>query len=103
MEIMLLTLPKNHFSNPILENRIISFRHCCSNNADRPQQQYLSGSSFLTDPNYLQNQGSRLDIILETETKEQPQPQPQPAYNFWKFSSKSKMCWSLFTSVLYHR
>src|SRR5690349_12725902 len=69
---MLLTPAKNHSPYPILDNVVSSFRHSYSNNADRHQQQYLSESSFLTDPNYLQNEGSRLDTIIETETKEQP-------------------------------
>jgi len=69
---MLLTPAKNHSPYQILDNVVSSFRHSYSNNADRHQQQYLSESSFLTDPNYLQNQGSRLDTIIKTETKEQP-------------------------------
>ena len=38
------------------------------------QQHYLSESSSpsLTDPNYLQNQGSNLDTTIETEAKEPP-------------------------------
>jgi CheY-like chemotaxis protein len=71
---VLLTHTKNYCFYPILDNEISSFRHSYNNNAGRPQQQYLSGSSFLTDPNYLQDQESRLDTIKETETKEQPQP-----------------------------
>jgi len=71
---MLFTQTKNYCFYPILDNGISSFRHSYNNNAGRPQQQYLSGSSFLTDPNYLQDQESRLDTIKETETKEQPQP-----------------------------
>ena len=71
---MLFTHTKNHCFYPILNNGISSFCHSYNNNAGRPQQQYLSGSSFLTDPNYLQDQESRLDTIKETETKEQPQP-----------------------------
>ena len=72
----MLTQTKNHYSYPILDNGISSFRHFYSNDADRHHhQQYLSGSSFsLTDPNYLQNQKSNLHTIIETETKEQPQP-----------------------------
>ncbi len=70
----MLTQTKSHYSYPILDNGISSFRHSYSNNGDRHHQQYLSGSSSLTDPNYLQNQGSRLDAIIDTETKEQPQP-----------------------------
>jgi CheY-like chemotaxis protein len=70
----LLTQTKSHYSYPILDNGISSFRHSYSNNGDRHHQQYLSRSSSLTDPNYLQNQGSRLDAIIDTETKEQPQP-----------------------------
>ena len=71
---MLFTHTKNYCFYPILNNGISSFCHSYNNNAGRPQQQYLSGSSFLTDPNYLQDQKSRLDTIKETETKEQPQP-----------------------------
>jgi len=71
---MLFTQTKNYCFYPILNNGISSFCHSYNNNAGRPQQQYLSGSSFLTDPNYIQDQESRLDTIKETETKEQPQP-----------------------------
>jgi CheY-like chemotaxis protein len=71
---VLFTHTKNYCFYPILDNGISSFLHSYNNNAGRPQQQYLSGSSFLTDPNYLQDQESRLDTIKETETKEQPQP-----------------------------
>jgi len=71
---MLFTHTKNYCFYPILNNGISSFCHSYNNNAGRPQQQYLSGSSFFTDPNYLQDQESRLDTIKETETKEQPQP-----------------------------
>ena len=51
-----------------------------NNNSDRHHQHYLSESSSpsLTDPNYLQNQGSNLDTTKEMKAKEQPQPQPQP-------------------------
>ena len=50
-----------------------------NNNSDRHHQHYLSESSSpsLTDPNYLQNQGSNLDTTKEMKAKEQPQPQPQ--------------------------
>jgi PleD family two-component response regulator len=73
----LLTQTKNHYSYPILDNGISSFRHSYSNDGVRHHQQYLSGSSpSLTDPTYLQNHGSNLDTIIETETKEQSQPQP---------------------------
>ena len=65
---MLFTHTKNYCFYPILDNGISSFLHSYNNNAGRPQQQYLSGSSFLTDPNYLQDQESRLDTIKETET-----------------------------------
>ena len=33
-----------------------------------------SSSSSLTDPNHIQNQGSKLDTIIETEIKEPPKP-----------------------------
>ena len=69
---MLLTQTKNRCSYLILGNGISSFRHSNGNNGDRHQQEHLSGSSFFTDPNYLQNQGSRLDTIIETETKGPP-------------------------------
>ena len=69
---MLLTQTKNRCSYPILGNGISSFRHSNGNNGDRHQQEHLSGSSFFTDPNYLQNQGSRSDTIIETETKRPP-------------------------------
>ena len=72
----MLTQTKNHYSCPILDNGISSFRHSYSNNTDRHHQYYLSESSSPspTDSNYIQNQGSRLDTIIETETKEQLQP-----------------------------
>ena len=70
---ILLTQTKTHYSYPILDNGISSFYHSYINNGDRlHHQHYLSKSSSpsLTDPNYLQNQGSNLDTIIETETKE---------------------------------
>jgi CheY-like chemotaxis protein len=73
----LLTQTKNHYSYPILDNGISSFYHLYNDNSDRHHQQhYLSESSSptLTDPNYIQNQGSNLDTTIEIETKE-PQPQ----------------------------
>ena len=75
MGIMLSTLAKNHFSYPILKNRISLFRYSYSHSEDDClHQHYLSESSSrsLTDPNYLQSQGSNLDIIIETETKGPP-------------------------------
>ena len=68
---MLLTQTKNHRSYPILDNEISSFYHSYSNNGDRiHNQQYLTESSpSLTDPNYLQSQGSNLHTTIETETK----------------------------------
>ena len=75
--VILLTQTKNHYSCPILDNGISSFRHSHSNNTDRHHQYYLSESSpSPTDSNYIQNQGSNLDTTIEIETKEQPQPQP---------------------------
>jgi hypothetical protein len=76
--VILLTQTKNHYSCPILDNGISSFRHSYSNNTDRHHQYYLSESSSPspTDSNYIQNQGSNLDTTIEVETKEQPQPQP---------------------------
>ena len=51
---------------------ISSFRQFFSNNSDHYHQHYLSESSYppLTDPNYLQNQGSNLHTIIEPQTKE---------------------------------
>jgi CheY-like chemotaxis protein len=76
--VILLTQTKNHYSCPILDNGISSFRHSYSNNTDRHHQYYVSESSSHspTDSNYIQNQGSNLDTTIEIETKEQPQPQP---------------------------
>jgi hypothetical protein len=68
----LLTQIKNHSYCPVLDNGISLFLHPYSNdNIDHQFQHYLSKSSSppLTDPNNLQNQGSRLDTIIETETK----------------------------------
>ena len=71
---MLLTLAKNHYSHPILDNGISSFCHLYNDNSDRNHQHYLSESSSpsLTDPNYLQNQVSNLDTTIEMEAKEPP-------------------------------
>jgi CheY-like chemotaxis protein len=75
---MLLTLAKNHSSYSILENGISLFRYSYGNNTDSlHDQHYLSESSSLpsnTDPNYQQNQGSKLDTVLETETKVSTKP-----------------------------
>jgi len=73
---MLFTQTKNYCFYPILDNGISSFRHSYNNNGSgRQLQHYLSeSSSSLINPNYIQNQGSKLDTIIETETKEQPQP-----------------------------
>ena len=71
---MLLTRAKNHYSYPILDNGISSFRQSFNNNSNYYHQHYHSESSSpsLTDPNYLQNQGSNLHTIIETQTKELP-------------------------------
>ena len=68
---MLLTGAKNHYSYPILVDGISSFYHSYSNNGDRlHDQQHLTESSYsLTDSNSLQNQGSNLHTIIETEAK----------------------------------
>jgi CheY-like chemotaxis protein len=70
------TQTKNQYSYPILENEISSFYHSYSNNGDRLHDlDYQSSSSpSLTDPNYLQNQGSNLDTHIATETKAPPKP-----------------------------
>jgi hypothetical protein len=62
---MLLTLAKNHSSYPILENGISSFRQSYNNDSNYHHQHYHSESSpSITDPNYIQNQGSNLDTML---------------------------------------
>src|SRR5215831_9794837 len=62
---------KTHYSYTFLENEISSFYHSYSNNGDRLRdQQHLTESSYsLTDHNHLQNQGSNLHTIVETEAK----------------------------------
>ena len=71
---MLLTRAKNHYSYPILDNGISSFRQSFNNNSNYYHQHYhfRYSSPSLTDPNYLQNQGSNLHTIIETQTKELP-------------------------------
>jgi CheY-like chemotaxis protein len=66
----LLTLTKNHYYYPILENKISSFYHSYSNNGDDLyDQHYHSNSSpSLTDPNYLQNQESESESESESDT-----------------------------------
>jgi hypothetical protein len=74
-EIMLFTQTKNHCSYPVLDNVINSLRHSNSNNGNSRQlQHYLSesSSSSLINPNYIQNQGSKLDTIIETRIKVLP-------------------------------
>jgi CheY-like chemotaxis protein len=59
----------SHFhSSPSLEKEM-PFRHSYSNNGDSLKKIYLSESSSRATSNYLRNQGSRLDTIIETETK----------------------------------
>jgi CheY-like chemotaxis protein len=72
---VLVTLAKNHCSYPILDNGISPFRHSYGNNTDHHQQQSLSKSSSIANSNYLENQGSSLDMSVELEGKEHPQPQ----------------------------
>ena len=59
---------KTYYSYPFLDNGISSFYHSNSNNDDRlHDQQHLTESSYsITDPNYLQNQGSNSHTIIET-------------------------------------
>jgi CheY-like chemotaxis protein len=70
---MLITGAINHYSYPILDNGISSFYNSYSNNGDRlhdHHQQHLTQSSYsLTDPNYLQSQGSNLHTIIENEAE----------------------------------
>ena len=67
---------KHHFSFPISGNGFSSFYHSYSNNGNRlHDQQNLTGSSYsITDPNYLQNQGSNLHTIVETEAEDYLKP-----------------------------
>ena len=62
---------KTSYSYPFLDNGISSFYHSYSNNGNRfHDQQNLTESSYsITDPNYLQNQGSNLHTIVETEAE----------------------------------
>ena len=72
---MLLTQRENHYSYPILYNEPSPFYHSYNDNSDRhhwPQHYHSESSPSFTDPNYLQNQGSNLDTIIETEIKEPP-------------------------------
>ena len=62
-----LTQIKNHSYYPILDNGIGLFLHHYSNDGRAE-----SSSHSLAESNYLQNQGSRLDTIIETETKVSP-------------------------------
>ena len=68
---ILLTRAKNHYSCSILDKGISSFCYSYSINDDRlHDQHYLSESSpSLTDPNYLQNQGSNLDTLIKQKQK----------------------------------
>ena len=68
---ILLTHTKNHYSYPILDNGISSFRNSYSNNGYLlDDQHYLSESSqYSTDTSYLQNQGSHLNTIIERKEK----------------------------------
>jgi hypothetical protein len=67
----LLTQIKNHSYYPILDNGINLFHHLYNDNGSGHQlHHYLSESSpSYTDPNQIQNQGARLDTIIEMETK----------------------------------
>jgi CheY-like chemotaxis protein len=67
---------KTYYSYPLLDNGISSSYRSYSNNDNLPhdhhQRHLTEYSSSLSDPNYLQSQGSNSHTILETETKEQP-------------------------------
>ena len=68
----MLTKTKNHYSSPNSENGISSFHYSYSNNGDRlHDQHHLTESSYpsLTEFNYLQNHGSNLHTVVETEAK----------------------------------
>jgi CheY-like chemotaxis protein len=67
------TQTKNQYSYPILDETRSFYYY--SNNDDRlHDQHYLSESSSLANSNYIQNQGSDLHTILETEPKEPLKP-----------------------------
>jgi CheY-like chemotaxis protein len=72
--IILLTQTKNRYSCPILDKGISSFHRSYNDDSDLHEQHYLSVSfsPSLTDPNYLQNQGSNSITIREKEIKEPP-------------------------------
>jgi CheY-like chemotaxis protein len=67
---------KNQYSYLISDNKISSIYHSYSNNGDGLHDQqshpYSSSSSSLTNPNYLQNQGSNLHTVIQTVVKERP-------------------------------
>jgi PleD family two-component response regulator len=69
---MLLTRTKNHYSHTISGSGISSFNHSYSNNSDHLHHRLESSPISLTDPNYLQNQGSNLHTKVETEAKVTP-------------------------------
>ncbi len=73
---LLITKTKNQYSCLILDNEISSFYHSYSNNGDGlyDQLHHSNSSPSFTDPNYLQNQGSKSDTIIETEIKTVPKP-----------------------------
>jgi CheY-like chemotaxis protein len=73
---MLLTRAKNHYSYPILDNGISSFRYPYSSNGDRlhDQNHLFKSSRSLSNPNSLQNQRLNLVSITETEAKVSPKP-----------------------------
>ena len=72
---ILLTQTKTHYTFPNLDNGISLFCYSYSGDGDHLRQQHYlseSNSTSLTDTNYVQNQGSNLVTISETETKELP-------------------------------
>src|SRR5215467_12986114 len=66
---MLLTRTKSHYSHPISRKVISSFNNSYSNNSE--QLPHYPPTS-LTISNNLQNQGSHLHTIVETEAKVTP-------------------------------
>ena len=74
----MLTQIKNHSYYPILDNGIGLFLNPYINDGIGHQhhQHYHSESysTSVTNTNYLQNQGSHLDTIIETEAKVSPKP-----------------------------
>jgi hypothetical protein len=76
---------KTYYSYPLSNNGIRSFYRYYSNNDNHlhDQQQHLKYSISLSDPNYLQSQGSNSHTIIETETKVSLKPHLSNEFFLW--------------------